>query len=101
MANPKARSNKWKSTSLPESQWNTEGAKYSSMEYHLNNISSPVYFHGAMQHVPENAITIEIAPHCLLQAILKRSLPPTITNVGLTKKTVSNHVDFLLEAIGK
>ncbi|XP_050427979.1 fatty acid synthase-like [Adelges cooleyi] len=101
MVNPKARSNKWKSTSLPESQWNTEGAKYSSMEYHLNNISSPVYFHGAMQHVPENAITIEIAPHCLLQAILKRSLPPTITNVGLTKKTVSNHVDFLLEAIGK
>ncbi|XP_050064418.1 fatty acid synthase-like [Aphis gossypii] len=101
MANPKPRSDRWKSTSLPEHHWNTPEGQYSSVDYHLNNISSPVYFHGAMKHVPENAITIEIAPHCLLQAILKRSLPPTVTNVGLTKKTVSNHVNFLLEAIGK
>ncbi|XP_026810325.1 fatty acid synthase-like [Rhopalosiphum maidis] len=101
MANPKPRSNRWKSTSIPEHQWNTSEAQYSSVAYHLNNISSPVYFHGAMKHVPENAIAIEIAPHCLLQAILKRSLPPTVTNVGLTKKTVSNHMNFLLEAIGK
>lgn len=101
MANPKPRTSRWKSTSLPEDKWNTKEGQYSSMDYHLNNISSPVYFHGAMKYVPENAITIEIAPHCLLQAILKRSLPPTVTNVGLTKKTASNHVNFLLEAIGK
>jgi len=101
MKNPKPRSNRWKSTSLPEDQWNTKEAQYSSMEYHLNNISSPVYFHGAMKHVPENAITIEMAPHCLLQAILKRAMPPTVTNIGMTKKTALNHVDFLLEAIGK
>ncbi|XP_050531344.1 fatty acid synthase-like [Daktulosphaira vitifoliae] len=101
MTNPKPRTNRWKSTSLPESQWNTEEAKYSSMEYHLNNISSPVYFHGALQHIPENAITIEIASHCLLQAILKRALPPTVTNVGLTKKQAPDHTLYLLEAIGK
>jgi len=101
MVNPKPRSSRWKSTSLPEDQWNTPEAQYSSTEYHLNNISSPVHFHGAMKHIPENAITIEIAPHCLLQAILKRSLPPTVTNISLTKKTASNHVNYLLEAIGK
>lgn len=101
MKNPKPRSNRWKSTSLPESRWNSPEAQYSSTDYHLTNISSPVYFHGAMKHVPENAIVIEIAPHCLLQAILKRSLPSTVTNIGLTKKTASNHVNFLLEAIGK
>ncbi|XP_060836830.1 fatty acid synthase-like isoform X2 [Rhopalosiphum padi] len=101
MSNPKPRSSRWLSTTYPEHKWNSPEAQYSSADYHLNNISSPVYFHGAMKHVPENAITIEIAPHCLLQAILKRSLPPTVTNVGLTKKTVSNHVNFLLEAIGK
>lgn len=101
MKNPKPRSNRWKSTSIPESQWNTPEAKYSSVDYHLNNISSPVYFHGALQHVPENAIAIEIAPHCLLQAILKRSLPPSVINVGLTKKIAPNHLNYLLEAIGK
>jgi len=101
MFNPKQRSSRWLSTTFPEHQWNSPEAKYSSADYHLKNISSPVYFHGAMKHVPENAITIEIAPHCLLQAILKRSLSPTVTNVGLTKKTVSNHINFLLEAIGK
>ncbi|XP_060865504.1 fatty acid synthase-like [Metopolophium dirhodum] len=101
MANPKLRSSRWKSTTFPEHEWNTPEAQYSSADYHLHNISSPVYFHSAMKHVPENAITIEIAPHCLLQAILKRSLSSTVTNVGLTKKTVSNHAKFLLEAIGK
>ncbi|VVC42234.1 Acyl transferase/acyl hydrolase/lysophospholipase,Ketoacyl-synthetase, C- [Cinara cedri] len=101
MKNPKPKSNRWKSTSLPEDQWNTPEGQYSSMDYHLNNISSPVYFHSALQFVPENAITIEIAPHCLLQAILKRSLPPTVTNVSLTKKVTTSHINYLLEAIGK
>lgn len=101
MTNPKRRSDRWKSTSLPEEKWNSPEAQYSGMEYHLNNICSPVYFHSAMKYVPANAIAIEIAPHCLLQAILKRSLPPTVTNVATTKKTVSNHAIFLLEAIGK
>lgn len=101
MKKPKQKSDRWKSTSLPEDQWNTSEAQYPSVDYHLNNISSPVYFHTAIKHIPSNAITIEIAPHCLLQAVLKRSLSPTVTNIGLTKKTASNHVNYLLEAIGK
>jgi len=101
MTDPKLRSHRWKSTSFPEDKWNTAEARYSSAEYHLNNIDSPVYFNSAIKHVPKNAITIEIAPHCLLQAVLKRSLPPTVTNIALTKKTAANHANYLLEAIGK
>lgn len=101
MTIPKRRSNRWKSTSVPEDKWATDEGQYSSVDYHLNNISSPVHFHSAMKHVPANAIVIEIGPHSLLQAVLKRSLPPTVTNIGLTKKTAVDHANFLLEAIGK
>ena len=51
--------------------------------------------------MPENAIVIEIAPHCLLQAILRRSLPSTVTNVGLHKRDHTNNLAFLMVNIGK
>ncbi|KAK8766989.1 hypothetical protein V5799_006228 [Amblyomma americanum] len=37
------------------------------MEYHVNNLLSPVLFYEALLHVPKDAILVEIAPHCLLQ----------------------------------
>jgi fatty acid synthase len=62
---------------------------------------SPVLFQETITHIPDNAITIEIAPHCLLQAILSRSLPLTITNISLQKRNHSNNLTFLLSQIGK
>ncbi|KMQ87022.1 fatty acid synthase [Lasius niger] len=62
---------------------------------------SPVLFQEAIAHIPENAITIEISPHCLLQAILRRSLSPTVTNVSLQKRNHSNNLVFLLSNVGK
>ena len=41
---PKARSNKWYSTSVPEAKWNNELAKYASAEYFVNNLIEPVLF---------------------------------------------------------
>ena len=35
---PKARSNKWVSTSVPQDRWDEDIAKYSSAEYHTNNL---------------------------------------------------------------
>ncbi|XP_076763351.1 fatty acid synthase 1 [Xylocopa sonorina] len=99
--NPKKRSPKWVSTSIPESAWNSPLAQLSSAAYHVNNLLSPVLFHQTLSHVPENAIMIEIAPHCLLQAILRRSLGPSVTNIGLHKRGHSNNLGFLLENIGK
>ncbi|KAM4691284.1 fatty acid synthase isoform 2-T2 [Rhinophrynus dorsalis] len=98
---PKPRSSRWVSTSIPESQWNSDLAQYSSAEYHVNNLVSPVLFQEGLQSVPENAIVVEIAPHALLQAILKRSLKPTNTIIPLMKKGHSNNLEFFLTNIGK
>lgn len=98
--NPKPRTTRWVSSSIPESSWGTPLAQLSSPNYHVNNLLSPVLFHEAIQHVPSNAIVIEIAPHCLLQAILRRSFPPTVTNIGLHKREHSDNLAYLLTNIG-
>lgn len=56
-----------------------------------------------MSHVPNDAVVIELAPHSLLQAILKRSLGPDCLSIGLTKrsKNPEGNISILLSAIGK
>ena len=58
-------------------------------------------FEEGSAHIPKNALVIEIAPHGLLQAILKRSLGSEAVNVPLTRKNAESPVKLLLEAIGK
>ncbi|NXR52975.1 FAS synthase, partial [Hippolais icterina] len=98
---PKPRSARWISTSIPESQWQSDLARNSSAEYHVNNLVNPVLFHEGLMHVPENAVVVEIAPHALLQAILKRTLKPTCTILPLMKKDHQNNLEFFLTQIGK
>lgn len=64
---PKPRSARWLSTSIPEDQWHSGLARTSSAEYNVNNLVSPVLFQEALWHVPEHAVVLEIAPHALLQ----------------------------------
>ncbi|XP_011142771.1 fatty acid synthase [Harpegnathos saltator] len=101
IASPKRRSAKWISSSIPESAWGSPLAQFNSSAYHVNNLLSPVLFQEAIAHIPVNAITIEVAPHCLLQAILRRSLPPTVTNLSLHKRDHPNNLAFLLSNVGK
>lgn len=89
------------SSSIPESEWSNELAQKSSPEYHTNNLLGQVLFEEASRHIPDDAIVIEIAPHGLLQAILKRSLPETVTNIPLTHRNNKDSVRFLLSAFGK
>jgi len=89
------------SSSIPESKWEDDMAKYSSPEYHTNNLLGQVLFEEASWHIPEDAILIEIAPHGLLQAILKRSLSEKVTNIPLTNRSTKDSVKFLLSAFGK
>ena len=98
---PKKRSAHWISTSIPEEKWDTELAKYSSADYHVNNLVSPVLFQEALAKVPADAVVIEIAPHCLLQAILKRSLDTQTINVPLMKRKHPNNLEFFLTGLGK
>ncbi|OAD52584.1 Fatty acid synthase [Eufriesea mexicana] len=98
---PKQRTSRWISTSIPESAWGTPLSQLSSAAYHVNNLLSPVLFYQALSHIPANAIVIEIAPHCLLQAVLRRSLGSSVTNIGLHKRDHPNNLAVLLESIGK
>ncbi|NXY35555.1 FAS synthase, partial [Pomatorhinus ruficollis] len=98
---PKPRSARWISTSIHESQWQGDLARNSSAEYHVNNLVNPVLFHEGLKHIPENAVVVEIAPHALLQAILRRSLKPTCTILPLMKKEQKNNLEFFLTQIGK
>jgi len=100
LPDPKPRSSKWISTSVPESEWNSDLARYSSAQYHANNMLSSVLFEEACVHIPKNAIVIEIAPHGLLQAIVKRAFPDMI-HIPLTQRVFGDSIKFLLTAIGK
>ncbi|CAG4933467.1 unnamed protein product [Colias eurytheme] len=96
---PRLRTERWVSTSIPEERWEEPLAKYSSAEYHTNNLLNPVLFEESSHHIPKNAVLVEVAPHGLLQAILKRSLP-NCTNIPLTRRGHADNVKHLLEAIG-
>ncbi|CAH0402646.1 unnamed protein product [Chilo suppressalis] len=97
---PKMRSPKWLSTSVPEDQWDEPHAKYSSAEYHTNNLVSKVLFEEVLQHVPRNAVLVEIAPHGLLQGILKKAVSSNCKHVTLTRRGEEDGALFLLKALG-
>uniref|UniRef100_UPI00398F77C5 fatty acid synthase n=1 Tax=Pristiophorus japonicus TaxID=55135 RepID=UPI00398F77C5 len=101
ITDPKRRSARWISTSIPESKWHSDLAKYSSAEYHVNNLVCPVLFQEGLQHIPDNAVVVEISAHALLQAILKRSLKQSCLILPLMKRGHSNNLEYFLMHIGK
>lgn len=100
IAEPKLRSEKWLSTSVPIEDWNLPTAKFSSAEYHLNNLLNPVLFEEALRNVPTNSIIVEIGPCGLLQAIMKRELPNAI-HIPLMQKFSENNSINILKALGR
>ncbi|KAL3097970.1 hypothetical protein niasHT_027515 [Heterodera trifolii] len=98
---PKQRSSKWVSTSVPEAKWDDELALYCSADYHVNNACSPVLFYEALQKIPPNALTVEIAPHALMQAILRRNLNKMCVNVGLMNNKAEDELKAFLQQLGK
>lgn len=97
---PKKRSAKWLSTSVPKNRWHLPENQYVDASYFVNNLLNNVLFEEAAALLPENAIVIEIAPHGLLQAIVKKSLPNAI-HVPLTHRGHPSVSTFTLGAIGK
>jgi fatty acid synthase, animal type len=94
--NPKRRSSKWISTSME----NEEEDLNSSINYHVNNMIGKVRFADGLKKLPENSLMIEIAPHGILQPILKQSHPNSVCE-SLTKRNAEDGVDFLLSSLGK
>ncbi|XP_043463802.1 fatty acid synthase-like [Leptopilina heterotoma] len=101
ISDAKPRSKRWLSSSVPQDEWDSPKAQLSSAEYHTNNLLNSVLFAEAAKLIPPKAIVIEIAPHGLLQAIVRRSLPEEVINVPLTRRDHSDNVLFLFEALGK
>lgn len=99
--NPKLRSEKWKSTSIPEEQWGEDKGKYCSAEYCANNLLNSVLFEETFEHVPKGSVLIELAPHGVLQEVLNRSLKKNITNIELVSRNHKDGLDYLLSAFGK
>ncbi|XP_016070948.1 PREDICTED: fatty acid synthase [Miniopterus natalensis] len=98
---PRPRSARWLSTSIPEAQWQGSLARTLSAEYNVNNLVSPVLFQEALLHVPEHAVVLEIAPHALLQAVLKRGLKPSCTIIPLMKKGHADNLQLFLSNMGQ
>jgi len=96
----RARTKRWVSSSIPESQWDTD-AGLLSVDYHVNNMVSPALFKEALDHVPSNAIVVEIAPHGLFQGVLRRALDSSCTIVGLMDRRQPDNLAHLLTSVGK
>lgn len=97
---PSKRTAKWLSSSVPRNRWENPENQYSSAEYHTNNLLNSVLFEETSLLLPDNAITIEIAPHGLLQAILKKSMKTSV-HIPLTQRGNNNNMAFFLSALGK
>nr|XP_018912187.1 PREDICTED: fatty acid synthase-like [Bemisia tabaci] len=98
---PKPRTSRWISSSIPKSSWDTSLAQTASPAYFVNNLLMPVLFKDAVTHIPNDAIVIEIAPHCILQSILKQNLRPDNIIIDSLKKGVDNISAALLSSMGK
>lgn len=96
---PMKRSRRWLSTSIPLNKWEDEASQLSSPEYHTNNLLRPVLFEETAKLLPTNAIVIEIAPHGLLQAIVKKSMTDAV-HIPLTQRGHPNNMEFLMNALG-
>lgn len=99
--NPKLRTSKWISTSVPEGQWGEDASKYCSAEYFANNLSNCVLFDETFEHIQKGSILIELSPHGILQDILNRSPKKNITNVDLASKNNNDGLQYLFSALGK
>jgi len=99
--NPKLRSEKWISTSVPKEQWSADDTKYCSAQYCANNMINNVLFDEALEYVPKGSILIELAPHGMLQDVLNRSAKKYITNIDLATRNQKDGLNYLLSALGK
>lgn len=98
---PKARSPKWLSTSVPCSEWSTRSGRLSSAEYFVNNLTKPVLFERISILIPKNAIVIEIAPEGLLQTLITKSVHENVVSVALGQRNHENNVQIVLQALGR
>ena len=98
---PKQRSKRWLSTSVPISNWGDELSQYASAEYFVNNLVKPVLFTSTLTQAPSDAIVIEIAPHALFASLIKRTLKE-VNYIELMKRNNNEHnLEMFIYSMGK
>ncbi|XP_029163372.1 fatty acid synthase-like [Nylanderia fulva] len=87
----------------PTSKWNvfSISTELCLAKYYANSLVDSVLFSEAMRFIPNNAVTIEIAPHNTLQYIFNDSLKTTVTNIALYKFCEKPNIEIFLDRIGK
>lgn len=101
LKDPKPRSSRWKSSSVPPSRQNEEWAQLNGAEYHRNNFCNTVLLDQVYDHIPDDAIVVEIAPHGLLQGVLKRAMGPDVSHIPITNRSTDDNEKYFLSAVGK
>ena len=94
---PKAPSKKWVITSVPEDK---QENLLCSAEFHIQGAMSPVFFYEAIRKIPRNAVVIEIGPHALLHAPLKRTVRPGTVMIQLQNRKQKDQDVLLMNALG-
>ncbi|XP_070172151.1 fatty acid synthase-like [Polyergus mexicanus] len=94
-------SSKWLSVPNESYEWFSAFPKSSLAEYYANYLLAPVLFSETLRFIPNDAVTIEIAPYDILQYILNDSLDTTVTNVALYKFSHKPNIEIFLHGIGK
>ncbi|XP_046739716.1 fatty acid synthase-like [Diprion similis] len=97
---PKPCSRKWLN-SVSYKNWKNTSARLCSAEYWSRNLIVPVSFEKVCHLLPNDAVTVELAPHNLLRFALWGLSKDEVTNIGLTKYLNDDNVNVLLDAIGK
>ncbi|XP_025994131.1 fatty acid synthase isoform X2 [Solenopsis invicta] len=97
---PKKRSSKWISSSIPRFEWSSSVSNLSSADYHTRSILNTVLLEQTTHLIPTNAVIIEIAPNNVLQDVLKKSLHPKVANIVLNQRTEKN-IEVILQGIGR
>lgn len=95
--NPKKRSQKWKSTSVPIEKWGIDG-EYCSAEYYTNNFCGEVYYEEAAKTLPQDCVSLEIGPTGQLFKILAGNLPDGI-HLALGQKENMEAVKLFVDTL--
>ena len=97
----KSTTSHWVSTSVTPINGMVPLVERFSADYFMNIVTGTVLVPEALLHVPDNAIVVEISPHCALQLTLNKMLPSTVISIPLMSKDEIHQEEFLLSGLGK
>ncbi|PSN36092.1 hypothetical protein C0J52_13099 [Blattella germanica] len=91
----------WVSSSVHAENGKAPLVQKFSADYFMNIVTDTVLVQEALMHIPDNAIVVEISPHCALQLTLRKVLPASALSVPLMFRDEPFPIEFMLSGLGK